>query len=511
MSETESQKSKRLVKNTLFLYFRMLFVMVISFYTSRVVLDKLGVTDFGIHSVVGGMTSMFVFFRSSLANATQRFLSVAIGQKDFEQARRTFCLHQTLYFILSIVVVVVAEIVGLWLLNNKLVIPADRMNAAFWSFQLMVVSLVVTLLSIVYDATIIAHENMKIYSYVGIYEGVAKLGVAFLIGISTFDRLILYSMLLFGIALSIRIFYTIYCKKKYPESKFSFTWDTESVKDASSLVGWNLAGTAVWAINNQGIDVLLNMFFGPVVNAARAVATQVDRNVNNFANNFFIAVQPQVTKSFALKDFDYLLKLFYGSSKYSFFMLWFLSLPLMLCIDIILSVWLKEVPPSAGLFVNLILTYSLINVLNNPIWSVALASGKLKKYICIGSGIFLTSFPISYVFLKNGYSAASVLIVSNVVRFIYLWVVLIIIKQYVPVSMKKYIQYVFTPIILVVSISGAVSLLIAKQLPNTIPGNILIGMIAVLVNILCISFIGLKQNERRILVEAIRQRFFKHA
>ena len=511
MVESETNKSKRILKNTLFLYFRMLFVMVISIYTSRVVLDKLGVIDFGIHSVVGGMTSMFIFFRTSLSNASQRFFSVSLAECDLDRAQKTFCLHQTLYFILSLVVVVVAEIVGLWLLNNKLVIPADRLDAAFWTFQLMVVALVVTLLSIVYDATIIAHENMKIYSYVGIFEGVAKLGIAYLISIATFDRLVFYSALLFGVAVSIRVFYTIYCKRMYQECRFSFVWDKNRAKEASSLVGWNLVGTAVWAVNNQGMDILLNVFFGPIVNAAKAVATQVDRTVNNFVNNFFVAVQPQVTKSYAIRDFDYLLKLFYGSSKYSFFLLWFLCLPLMLCIDCVLSIWLKEVPENAGVFVNLILTYSLINVLNNPIWSTALAVGRLKKYICIGSGVFLMSFPISYIFLKNGYGATSVLVVNDLVRFVYLWVVLHIIKQHVPISIKKYIRTVIVPIVLVVVLSGSFSLMIASRLLDTILDNVLLGIVSTIVNMFFIVFVGLRRDERNVLVKTVKKRFLKNA
>ena len=511
MIESEAKKSKRILKNTFFLYIRMLFVMAISIYTSRVVLDKLGITDFGIYSVVGGTTSLFVFFRSSLANASQRFLSIALGKGDLVQAQKTFCLHQTLYLILSIIVVILAEIIGLWLLNNKLVIPAERMNAAFWAFQLMVISLVVTLLSIVYDAIIIAHENMKIYSYVGIFEGVAKLGVAYLIAIASFDRLIFYSALLFGIALGIRIFYTIYCKIAYEECQFSFTWDKSVIKETSSLVGWNLVGTAVFAVNNQGMDILLNMFFGPIVNAAKSVASQVDRTVNNFANNFFVAVQPQVTKSYATKDFDYLLKLFYTSSKYSFFLLWFFCLPLMLCIDTILSLWLKDVPQNAGIFVNLILTYSLINVLNNPIWSISLAVGKLKKYICIGSGVFLLSFPISYICLKNGCKASSVIIVNDIVRFVYIWVVLHIIKQYVPISTIKYIQSVIIPIGLVVLLSGTLSLFLYSRLSNDIFNNILLGIIATFINSTIIIFIGLKSNERNVLFAALKKRLIKHA
>lgn len=509
MPEQEAKKSKRILKNTLFLYFRMLFVMLIAFYTSRVVLDKLGVVDYGIHSVVGGLTSMFIFFRSSLSNVTQRYLNIALGEENLDKAKKIFCQHQTLYMLMAAVIVILAETIGLWFLYNKLVIPAERMNAAFWTFQLTVVSLVVTLLSIVYDSVIIAHENMKIYSYVGIFEGVAKLGVAFLISVTPFDHLISYAILLFAIALSIRIFYSIYCVRKYSECKFTFSIDKNGIKETLSFISWNTLGTAVWAINNQGIDVLLNMFFGPVVNAAKAVAGHLNQTINNFATNFFVSVRPQITKSYAAKDFDYLMKLFYGTSKYSFYMLWFFCLPMMLCVDTVLGVWLKDVPENTGIFVNLILAYSLVNVLNNPIWSIALAVGKLKKYICIGSSVFLMSFPISYVFLKMGYPAESVFITNVCVRFVYIWVVILIIKSYVPISVSLYLKKVMLPIAMIVICSGTICLGVQYIFKDSLLDNILLGVVSVCVNVLLICFVGLNASERSALVKAFRKKVLK--
>ena len=324
MPELESQKSKRLLKNTLFLYLRMMFVMGVSFFTSRVVLDKLGVIDYGIQNVVGGMASMFIFFRSSLSNASQRFFSIAIANGDLEFARKTFCQHQTIYIALAVFVILLAETIGLWFVMYKLVIPSDRLNAALWIYQFALISLVLTLLSVVYDAILISHENMRIYSYVGIYEGIAKLIIAYLISVAPFDRLIFYAMLTMLVALSIRLFYGFYCKKKYNECQFKIVFDKQNIKETTAFISWNFIGTAVWAVNNQGIDILLNLFFGPIVNAAKAIATQINGVITNFTSNFFVSVQPQITKSYANNDFDYLMKLFYASSKYSFFLLWFL-------------------------------------------------------------------------------------------------------------------------------------------------------------------------------------------
>ena len=498
--ESESQKNKRLLKNTLFLYLRMLFVMGVSFFTSRVVLDKLGVVDYGIQNVVGGMASMFIFFRSSLSNASQRFFSIAIAKRDFESARKLFCQHQTIYFVLAILVVLLAETIGLWFVMNKLVIPPNRINAALWVYQFVLISLVLTLLSVVYDATLISHENMRIYSYVGIYEGVAKLMIAYLISIAPFDRLIFYAMLTMLVALSIRLFYGFYCKKKYSECQFYFLFDKQNVKETTAFISWNFIGTAVWAINNQGIDILLNLFFGPIVNAAKAVATQINSVVTNFTSNFFVSVQPQITKSFANNDYDYLMKLFYASSKYSFFLLWFLCLPIILHTDFLLGIWLKDVPEYASVFAKLILGYSLVNILTSPTWSVALASGSLKKYICIGSFVFLMSFPIAYFLLRNGMPPTAVLIANMVVRFIYVWVVLFIIREHIPLSIFTYCKTVLIPIILVVGCSSSLCFILNKSmLDHKILNSCVFGMLNVMINSICVFFVGLNRSERLVL------------
>lgn len=510
MPESEKQKSKRLLKNTLFLYLRMLFVMGVGFYTSRVVLDKLGVVDFGIQNVVGGLSSMIVFFRSSLANASQRFFSVALAKNDLKLAQHSFCQHQTIYIALSILVVLIAETVGMWFVANKLVIPAERLNAAIWVFQFSIISVVLTLLSVVYDATLISRENMRIYSYVGIYEGVAKLIVAFLISVAPFDKLVFYALLLMLVTFSIRIFYGFYCKRKYKECCFKFVFDKQNIKATTAFISWNFIGTAVWSINNQGIDILLNMFFGPVVNAAKAVSSHISHVVTNFSTNFFVSVRPQITKSYASNDFDYLMKLFYASSKFSFFLLWFLSLPLIFHMDFVLGVWLKNVPEYSSIFAKLVLGYSLINVFTNPIWSIALAVGNLKKYICVGSAVFLMSFPIAYILLKNGMPATSVLVTNIVVRFVYIWVVLLIVKKYVPISLIKYSTSVLSPVVIVVLLSSLLCFLFNKSMNDSgLLNTVLYIFLDTIINLLCVLFVGLKKNERSVLIQKIQKKVLK--
>lgn len=492
-------RSKRIVKNTLFLYFRMAFLMLITLYTSRVLLDKLGIEDFGIYNVVGGIAMMFTFFSSSLANVTQRFLNIELGRNNIRGASDIFNQHLFLYISLSIIVIIFAESIGLWFINYKLVIPIERQFAAICVFQFSILSLCVTLIGIVFNSVIIAHEDMKIYSYISVFEGIAKLIVAYVISISVFDRLIFYGLLLFLITIFIQSFYAIYCIKNFTECKLYFIWDKVLLKNTSAIVGWNIIGTAVYAINDSGINVLLNIFFGPIVNAARAISFQISSAVSNLAVNFFTSVRPQIVKSYASGDFEYLVKLFFNSSRYSFYLLWFLCLPVMFSIDTILNFWLKEVPDFTGIFTIWVLIYSLINVLNNPVWSIALAVGKLKNYILIGSSIFLLIFPLSYIALKMGASPISVFIIMCIVRTLYLIKVLDIIREYINFTFYDYLIYVIKPILKVICLSVVLVWSIKCINTGTVISFIIFIFISFLIILFTIYMFGITKEENKVL------------
>lgn len=485
----------------------MLFLMAITLFTSRVVLDKLGIEDYGIYNVVGGLATMFIFFQSSLANATQRFLNVELGKDNIKGANDVFCQHLILYLVVSVIIIFLGETIGLWFVYNKLTIPPERLTAAIWVYQFTLISLCITLMGIVFNSEIIAHEDMNIYSYVGIFEGCARLAIAYAISITPFDRLIVYGSLMLFVSLIVQSTYFIYSRKRYQECKLYYIWDKSLLKKTSSIVGWNTVGTAVYAINDSGVNILLNMFFGPVVNAARGISFQINSAVNNFTTNFFVSVRPQIVKSYAQGDNEYLLKLFYNSSKYSFFMLWMLSLPIMLCIDRILHLWLKEVPEYTNIFTIWILAYSLINVLNNPIWSIALAVGKLKKYIMIGSGVFLMVFPLAYVFLKSGASPVSVYVVLFFVRLCYLLVVLKIIKQYINYSYYDYFRNVIRPIFAVLSLSLLLNYAIKYLMPDTLILMFVFIAISIFVTGIIIWNVGITSQERVFVKAAINNKF----
>ena len=503
---TSTSNNRRLVSNTFFLTFRMLLLMFVSFFTARVILDKLGVVDYGIYHVVGGLTSLFVFFRSSLANVTQRYLNVELANNNIEGASKVFSRHQTLYLLISIGVVVLLETVGLWFLYNKLVIPEERLTAAFWVFQFMVFSLVVTLLSVVYDAEIIAHENFKIYAYVGLYEGIAKLGLALALTFFPYDRLITYSFLVLLVTLSIRVFYSFFCKRHYDESTFRLDYNVQSFRDAFSMIGWNTVGTAVYAINTQGMDILLNIFFGPIVNAAKGIATAVNHALLTFSTSFTTSTRPQLVKTYATGDEKALMNLFYRSSKFGFFIMWSICLPVMLCMDSLLSIWLKEVPEHASSFAQLVLCYSLVNVFSNPIWSLILAVGKLKKYVLIGSAVFLMSFPISYVFLRIGSPPEAVFIVNAVVRAVYIVVAFFILRSYIPISGTRFLKEVIQSILIVIIISGLLSFFIKGIIHHLQWNWIVVLGSCFLLTVAVVWCCGLKTYERQFFASMIKDK-----
>lgn len=506
---TVTSNNQRIAKNTLFLYFRMMFIMLITLYTSRVVLDKLGIVDYGINNVVGGLAGMFTFFSSSLANASQRFLNIELGKNDIIGAKRVFNQHLVIYLCFIGGVLLLAETIGLWFVLNKLVIPQDRLVASLWVYQLTIVSLCVTLLGIIFNSLIIAHEDMKIYSYVGIFEGIAKLAIAFMISIVASDRLIWYSILLLLISITTQFLYAFHCFKHYLECRLDLRWEKKAFKETLPIVSWNLIGTAVYAINHQGTNLLLNVYFGPVVNAARAISLQINNAISNFGTSFYTSVRPQITKSYAAGDFEYMNKLFFYSSKYSVLLMWMLCLPIMLNIDQILSIWLVDVPEYTNVFTIWILAYSIVDILNNPIWSIALSIGKLKRYIMIGSSVFLSAFPISYLCLEIGASPTSVFVVLFIVRVVYLLVVIKIIRSYISFSIKEYFNKVIVKILGVVLVSGLMSYVLSLFISQTFMGLVLNMFQCLFCVILTTWILGLNVSERLQLLMLIKNKI-KH-
>lgn len=499
-------KNKRngIIRNTAFLYIRMLFLMFVSLFTSRIVLQNLGIIDFGIYNIVGGFTSMFVFFRSSLANATQRYLSIELGKNDTEGATSVFQSYQTLYIFITIIVLVLSETAGLWFVCHKLVIPLERINAAIWVYQFVVFSSCLTILNVVYDAAIIAHEDMHVYSYIGIFEGMAKLAIAYTIAFISSDRLTIYALLFFLLTLCTQIFYSFICKRKYDECRYSFSWNARDTKEICSFIGWNTIGTFVYFLNGQGLNILLNLFFGPAVNAARGISYQVNGAISSFSTNFYTAIRPRIMKAYAAGESPQVLNLFFRSSKYSAFLLWLFCLPVMLCIDPILAVWLTHVPEYTAAFTVWILAHSMVYVLDNPMWTIVLATGKLKRYVLVGNGIFILAFLFSYICLRKGCSPVSVFQILFAVRIVYIVAALLTVRQYISFPLKQYFIQVIRPSISVIGSSGGLCLLLSKWLQPTIAGySMLLG--TCILSTLCLTWLlGMTGEEKGEVGKRIR-------
>lgn len=502
-----SESNRRIAKNTGMLYFRMLITMAVSLYTSRIVLNTLGVTDYGIFNVVGGFITMFGFLNSSMASATQRFLSFELGRKDFIQLGRVFSMSLNIHFLIAFIILVLGETVGLWFVNTQLTIPAERIAAANWVYQFSVLAFLVSVVSVPYNATIIAYERMNIFALVGIIEVSLKLLIVFMLKWFGFDKLKFYAVLIFLVSLLIRIVYGVYCKKNFSESKYSFVWDKTLFSTLFNYAGWNLWGNAAAALYGQGVNILLNIFFGPVVNAARGIAYQVRGAVNGFVQNFQMAMNPQIIKSFASGNVKYMHQLIFQGAKYSFFLLFILSLPILLETEIILKLWLKIVPKYTVIFTQLVIINILIDSISGPLMTAAQASGKIKLYQGVVGGLLLLILPVSYIFLKLGYPPQVTLYVSIVISIVALFARLRIISPLVGLSIKSYLKRVIMGIIPTLAISVVLSVLVKYLLQNVHLRPLIVCFSSVMLVGISIYILGISKPERLLINNKIQLLF----
>lgn len=396
--------NKTIAKNTLFLYFRMMFTMLISLYTSRVVLQVLGVDDYGIYQAVGGIVGFLSFINGALSTGTSRFLTFELGTGDFEKLKRTFSTTLTIHIALAVLVVLLAETVGLWFLYNKMVIPVEKMEAAVYVYHISILTAVFTLTQVPYNASIIAHERMSVFAYVSIVEVTAKLLVVYLLNIGDFDKLKLYATLLFVVQMGLMLFYRVYCIRQFKETKYSFVYDKSILKSIAGFSGWSLFANASSALNSQGILLLLNMFFAPAVVTARSISIQVNMAASQFVNNFRTAVNPQIVKKYAAGDIDGSHQLLLSSTKYSYYLMFMLCLPICLLAHPILELWLGDVPEYTVIFLQLILIQSLFQVFDTSFYTALYAKGRLKENALISPTFGFIRFPIIYLLFKIGCS-----------------------------------------------------------------------------------------------------------
>ncbi|MBR2089530.1 MAG: hypothetical protein IJ905_04020 [Fibrobacter sp.] len=393
--------ANRLIKNSLFLYIRMFFLMGIGFFTTRKILEALGVDDLGIYNVVGSIIIMFDFVSSGLSNSTQRFINIGLGRNDEKYTNQYFSQSFFLHLALAGIIAVVVEPIGLWLIHNKLVIPADRLCAATMVFHLSVISLVVRLVKICFESDIIAREQMSIYAYLSVFEGVAKLAICYaIIHNSTFDKLMYYGALLLGVNIIITLFNIIFCMVKYKETRIKLYAEKDIFKQLASFVGINSFGVISWTLGKNGINIVMNMFFGPAINGAKALATQLDRVISQFGTNIDTAIKPQITKMYARNEIQQMFALAMKSTKFIYFVMLIVAMPLLFETDNLLHLWLGKVPEYTKVFTQIVLFETLFNVMGRPFDDTSLATGKIKNVQIYGRLITLSALPLSYFALK---------------------------------------------------------------------------------------------------------------
>lgn len=503
MSSQTTDNNKRIAKNTLLLYFRMLLMMFVTLFTSREVLDKLGVTDYGIYNVVGGVVAMLGFLNSSMSNAVQRYLSFEIGKNNEAGVNRIFNVSLFAHAGIAVFVFIVMEIVGVWYLNTHMNIPAERMDAANWVLQCSIFTTLFTIVQVPYNAIIISKEQMGIYAYISILEVVLKLLVVYMLAIGNFDKLKLYSVLIMVVTIGIVMIYRFYCTRKYKEAKFKLIKDWNLLKQIVGFASWNMLGELAWVFTGQGVNIILNSFFGPVVNAARGLAEQVNGAVNRFVANFQTAVNPQLIKNYASDQLGEMKTLLFRSTRFSYYLLLALSLPIILKMDFILHLWLKEVPDYTVGFCQLVLVSSLVSTLSNLLAQVARAYGKIRKYQIIVSIFLFLNFPLSYIVLKFGCSPLSSMFVNIGVNTMLLFVRLRLTNRMIQMTYGSFIRNVLFPVIIVTAVALVIPLIIYFMLDNSIISFIIVCLVSFVSVGVSTYALGMNANERLYILAAI--------
>lgn len=495
-----SKNNKRIAKNTMFLYFRMGFILIVSLFSTRVVLQALGVVDYGIYNVVSGFVTMFAFLNTSMSNGVQRFYNFSLGRKNDYSITEVYNTSLQIQVILAVILFVLLETVGLWYMYNEMVIPEDRFNSALWVFQFSVVSLLIIVMQIPYAAAIMAHERMDYYAYVSIFDVLAKLGIAYAIKYSDLDRLLLYGLLNLIVTLIGFVLYYLYAKHNFRELRTVFRVKKDLFKPMLSFSGWNVFGSFAYMLKSQGLNMLLNVFFGPVVNAARGVSNMVMSAIHGFQTNIVIAFRPQLVQSYAAGDFRRVEKLFFSLSKVSFILLSLLSIPVISEIKFILKLWLgNEVPEYTIPFTILVLANMVISSLNTPVSQVVHATGRMKNYQ-IGTSLAVCSIiPIAWIFLKLGFNATSVYWISLVVTILNQVICNVLLKKVFDYNTISYLKKVILPCISFALLSPIIPFIITYFLPSSLFRLVLVTFVSIASSIFIAILIVLDKSEREMV------------
>lgn len=505
MTVESASNNKRIAKNTILLYFRMFVMMAIGLFTSRVILDALGASDYGIYNVVGGLVTMFSVLTGAMSVATSRFLTFALGVGNKEQLRKTFVTAVNIHLLIAVAMIVIAEVVGIWFLNNKLNIPTERMGAANIVLQFSIATFVINLINVPYTSSIISHERMGIYAYFTLYDVFVKLLIVYALYVSPIDRLVIYALLLCLANLTTQIIYWIYCKRKFEECRYSFCLDKTLLKKMFGFIGWAFWGNAAVVAKDQGMTLLLNIFCGTLVNAAQGVANQVNSMVNRFVTNFMTAVQPQITKQYAAGEYESMNKLIIRSTKFSAFLMLLLIVPIIVNIDDLLGLWLVDVPLHTSSFVSLILFYSFVDCFTTGLVTGILANGKIKKYEIALTITYVINIICAYTILKIGMPPEALYGLLILFKFVVLVVQLFLSRSMFALPLKVYICSMLRYVLPILFLG-----IILIFLPWHLFDNLLVRLTT---SIVCVEFVllfsiimlGFETNERNFVYKKMKE------
>lgn len=498
--------SKTIAKNTFIMYIRMFVMLLIGLYTSRVVLNTLGVADYGIYNVVGGVVSMFAIISSSLSSSISRFITFEIGHGDVSKLKEIFSTSVLAQVILAIFMFLIMELVGIWFLNYKMNIPVTRLDAANIVMHCSIITFVFGLINTPFNAEIIAHERFGIFAYITLAEACLKLLIVYLLDISPYDKLKTYAVLLLLVAIIFQIIYMAYCRNKFEECSISLKINKNLIKEMTGFAGWSFFGNASWILNSQGIDILINLFFGVTLNAARGIANQVNSVVQGFVSNFMVTMNPQITKSYAQNNFDNLHKLVFAGAKYSYFLMLVISIPICLETKQLLVLWLKVVPDYSVAFVRLTLISTMIFVLGMTLTTAQTSTGKMKKMAIGTSLLTFLEFPIVYLCFNYGLSAISCYIVHVIIYCSLLFVKIQIVKSDIGITYMAFIKSVLFKVLLVTIFTIPIPLIVYCQLNESFLRLLFVSVANILSSLLFIYCLGMNTNERSIIFRIVKNK-----
>ena len=500
----------RILKNTGILYIRMLILMLLGFYTSRVVLNSLGVVDYGVYNVVGGIVSVFSILTTAMSGTTQRYITIALGENDIDKLKDTFSVSLSIHIIISLIIFICIETFGLYFLYNKAVIPEERMNAVFWVFQISTVTAIFTIINVPFNGTIIAHEKMSAFAFFSIIDVIIKLLICFILPYTSFDKLIIYAILLLISSIISFVCMQIYCIRKFTESRYKLSWNKHMYKSMFGMTSWSLFDKIVYISFSQGITLITNVFFGPTINAASGIASQGSNVVRQFTNNFQVAINPQITKSYAQGDLENMHKLIIRSAKFSCFLMLYLIIPAFFEAETLLRIWLGNVPEHAALYFKLSLITMIMHTIMNPLIVSNMAYGKVKLYLVVTNAIHILILPLTYLCYKMGFIPESSSFISIIIFIISILVGVRILQKQIGLSFIVFIREALIPILITYTLSTLIPFIISETLSwNNIIRLFVMIISSIISTSIVIYFAGLKKEERKLILELIRKKIFK--